>query len=238
MKWMARFGYMARGVVYCAMAYFAMLAALGLGATQDAHGAIARLAHVPHGRIWLVVIIVGLAAFATWRVAQCLADVDGHGSSAKAWIIRLGLLLSAAIYGALALWAARFFGEDAGTPSSTVAWTARLLSQPGGRIAVAAIAAGLIGVGAAHFFKAATCRFLRYLEPGARAIWIQRVSQAGLVARGILFLLFAYFAVRVAWTLDATQAKDMAHVLRWLQSVPGARAWMGLVAAGLGAFGA
>ncbi len=97
-----------------------------------------------------------------------------------------------------------------------------------------AIALGIIG--AAHFYKAATRGFLRYLESSAATPWITHVSQVGLIARGILFLLFAYFATRAAWHVDPAQTKDLAHVMRWLQTLPGAKAWTALVAIGLGAF--
>lgn len=236
MKIIAKLGYMARGLVYAALAYFAVLSALGKGALQDSHGALTQVARMPYGQLVIVVIIAGLAAFSVWRCLQCAMDVDHHGTSGKAWLIRLGLLVSAGTYGTLGVWTVGLLSRHPETSDSTVTWTARFLSQPWGRGLVAVIALALATVALAHFYKAATRRFLRYLQPSADKPLIIHVSQIGLTARGLLFLLFAYFAIRAAWHLDPEQAKDLVHVLRWLQSLPGAQAWTAMIAVGLGAF--
>lgn len=233
----ARAGYAARGIVYLLLAYFAMLAALGEGKTRDMHGALSEILDAPHGRVPLYGLIAGLLLFTLWRLIQSIGDVDRHGRSLKGCTIRVSLLVSAALYGSLAIWAIRLSLGSADEATSTVQWTAKAMAQPWGRWLVAITAAVLAAVGIAHFIKAAHRGFLRYLSSSARRAWIIRVSQTGLVSRGIMFILFGTFALRAAWRSDPDETKDLSTLLHWLHSLPYASVWIGLAAIGLAAFG-
>lgn len=233
----ARAGYAARGVVYLLLAYFAMLAALGQGRIHDMHGALSELLGAPQGRVPLVVLIAGLLLFTLWRLIQSIGDVDRHGWSPKGCTVRLSLLVSAALYGSLAVWAIKLSLGSAEEATSAVQWTAKAMAQPWGRWLVAIAAAVLAAVGVAHFIKAVRRGFLRYLSSAARRAWIIRVSQIGLVSRGIMFILFGFFALRAAWRSDPGESKDLSTLLHWLHSLPYASVWIALAAIGLAAFG-
>lgn len=236
MLWAARMGYMSRGLVYALVAYFAVLAAWGTGALLDEHGALTIVSRAPYGELLLWTTCAGLAAFVGWRLLQVFADVDRHGRSAKGWAIRLALLVSATLYGSLAYWTARLVLGDPTKSTPSGVWVARLLSQPQGRWMVAAVALVLAIVGFAHFHKAWRRGFLKYWTLDAGRDAVIRISQAGLVARGVLFICFAYFATRAAWHADADESKNLSQVLHWLQTLPWASLWVALVAAGLAAF--
>lgn len=233
----ARAGYVARGAVYLLLAYFALLAAVGQGKTRDMHGALTEVLGAPHGQVPLYALIAGLLLFTLWRLIQSIGDVDRHGRSLKGCTVRMSLLVSAALYGSLAVWAINLSLGSAEEATSTVQWTAKAMAQPWGRWLVAIAAAILAAVGVAHFVKAARHGFLRYLSSAARRAWIIRVSQIGLVSRGIMFVLFAYFASRAAWRSDPGESKDLSTLLHWLHSLPLASAWIGLAAIGLATFG-
>jgi hypothetical protein len=237
MIWVAKAGYAARGLVYLLIAYFASLAALGQGRVRDAQQALAGLADVPHGRLLLWALILGLLLFAGWRIVQGVLDADHHGHRLKGCTVRLALLISAALYGSLALGAIKLAIGSPERAQSAVQWTARALAQPWGRALVAVGALILAGIGLAHFVKAARRGFLRYLSEAARQAWIIRISQIGLVSRGLVFLLFATFTTRAAWRSDPEATKDLTSLLQWLQSLPHPAAWIGMAAAGLAAFG-
>ena len=65
----ARWGYGARGVVYCLVGSLALLAAIGAGGqTGGSRGALVSLVGRPFGRTLLVIIALGLVGFAVWRV--------------------------------------------------------------------------------------------------------------------------------------------------------------------------
>ncbi|WP_246388704.1 DUF1206 domain-containing protein [Microvirga mediterraneensis] len=96
---LARFGYGARGVVYGLVGGLALLAAIGSGGqTGGSRSALQTLLSQPFGKLWLVLIALGLFGFCAWRVLEALTDADNRGSDAKGWGIRVAHLISGVIY--------------------------------------------------------------------------------------------------------------------------------------------
>ena len=101
---LARFGYGARGVVYCLVGGLALLAALGRGGRAgDSESAIRWVLAGPFGAVLVGLIAVGLLGFAIWRLVEGVTDADRRGTSLKGSIVRLAHLLSAGIYTGLAI---------------------------------------------------------------------------------------------------------------------------------------
>ena len=73
--------------------------------------------------------------------------------------------------------------------------------------------------------------------PGGSERWIKPIGQAGLAARGVVFLLVAVFFVMAALHANSAEAGGMVKALRWLQAQPYGPWLLGVVAVGLAAFG-
>jgi hypothetical protein len=132
MEMMARWGYGARGAVYCLVGGLALLAAFGSGGqTGGSRGALQTLPSQPFGKVLLGVIALGLLGFAAWRIGEALTDADRRGSSWKALGVRAAHLVSGVIYASLALFAARLAmgsgGGGGGEDQAAQDWTAWLL---------------------------------------------------------------------------------------------------------------
>jgi hypothetical protein len=102
-EWAARVGYGARGFVYLSAGLLTLLAATDrIGDAVGTGGAAGWLAEQPFGRLWLVLLGVGLWAFVGWRALQAVFDADHEGADLKGWATRAGQALSGVFYGVLA----------------------------------------------------------------------------------------------------------------------------------------
>ncbi|MGO8535468.1 DUF1206 domain-containing protein [Rhizobium ruizarguesonis] len=235
---LAKGGYVARGVVFLLVAGLALLSGL-IGGRPETKSALSTLLEQPLGRVWVGLIGIGLLGFVAWRLAQSLADSDGHGTNGKALAIRSALLGSAITYLGLAGYAlgkALFMGggSEGSGEKDLAGW---VMSQPFGSYLAIAIGAGFILGGVLTAAKGISRKFERYLQlPGQNEI-VTLICIYGLVARGMVFaitgVLFAYAGFRV----DPGQAGSMGDALEWLHQRPLGSFLYVAVAMGLAAFG-
>uniref|UniRef100_UPI0031010ADB DUF1206 domain-containing protein n=1 Tax=Neorhizobium sp. EC2-8 TaxID=3129230 RepID=UPI0031010ADB len=240
LEWLARSGYAARGIVYVLIAGMASLSTFG-GGEPDSKSALQIVLEQPFGQIWLGLIGIGLIGFILWRVAQSVLNTDRHENNAKGYLVRAGLLVSAATYSGLAFYAvgqALHLGFGASSSGGRESWTAWLMQQPFGPYLVAGLALGIIGAGCAQAIKGIKRGYLRYFESGFehRAV-LNGICAYGLLARGIIFLIIGGFFVYAAFAVDPNQAGGMADALAWVRRLPFGAILYGLVAIGLFAFG-
>jgi len=238
-RWLARIGYGARGLVYLAVGVIALHAALEFEQARDVHGAMREIENQPGGRLVLFGLALGLVAYSIWRVVQSLLDVDRHGFGLRGTAVRAGLLGSSFLHASLA-WAcaemALALGSRNGKPLQQAVETT--LDWPLGPGMVVAGGLVIAGAGAAHLYKAATGGFLRWFEASPRALrWIDPVSRIGLSARGVVFMAMACFVIYSALTFDASDTRGLEGIMLWIQDRMYGRVLLGVLSLGLLAFG-
>ena len=70
-EWLARAGFVARGLVYGIIGLLALKLAIGSGGkATDQQGAMRTLAQQPFGKVLLLALAVGLAGYAMWRFTR------------------------------------------------------------------------------------------------------------------------------------------------------------------------
>lgn len=242
MEMMARLGYGARGIVYCLVGGLALLAAFGSGGqTGGSRSALQTLLSQPFGRIWLVAIAVGLLGFAAWRVVEAVTDADHRGTEWKALGVRAAHLVSGGIYASLALFAVNLaLGQATGGGEDQAAqgWTAWLLAQPFGQWLVGLIGAAVAATGFGFLWKGWRGEVTAYLAlPAGAERWAVPMGRLGFAARGIVFVLVGGFLVLAAWHGNSSEVHGLGGALQSLQAQPYGWALLGIVAAGLFAFG-
>jgi Domain of Unknown Function (DUF1206) len=237
---LARTGLTAKGVSYALVGGLAIGVAIGVGgATTSREGALHRLAGAGFGSVLLVLLGIGLAAYAAWRFVQAIVCQEDEGW--KTWGKRAGYAARGAVYAALAWSAVRFVLGAGGSESQTKKahkTTAEVLSWPGGRWLVGA--AGVVFVGAAlwNLYRGLSKKFEDkwVARTGAAQTWGGRAGVAGHAARFVVFGLIGWFAIKAAYGYDPQDAVGLDGALQRLANESYGQLLLGVTAAGLVAY--
>lgn len=241
----ARLGYAARGFVYLLIGIFAVLAALGRSDVRDGKGVLLHLLGQPFGEILVGAVIVGLLGYAVWRLLQAILDADNHGTEGKALIVRGALFTSAVIHISLAFFAASLLFDWFGSSGSNAGgepgsgWLRSLFADGWGFVLTWIAAAVMAAVAIVHFQKGWQAGFEKWFDcPSEKMRWIRPVSQFGLIARGVVFLILAALLAFGSTQYSVEDSPGLTTALRALQQLPFGQLLLGIMAFGLLAFSA
>jgi len=230
---MARLGYAAKGVVYVLVGAIAFKAAMAAGSPTGASGALGTLREAGGGRVLLMLIALGLACHVAWRLVQAVLDPEHPGQDPKRAGMRAFYVLSALIYGSLAVTAwqlSRGHGGGDGGEGQRI-WITRLLELPAGGVLVMAAGAGVIAYGLHQIRKGVRGDVNKRMTRGNDTI--RTVGRIGTAARGLVLLPIGWFVLQAGLHYRASEAVDTAEVLGML-----GHGWLlGLVGLGLLAYG-
>lgn len=243
MRWLARAGLVARGVLYLIIGWIAIQVAFGQSSQQaDQTGALHLLGRNPAGQVALWLLAVGFAAMCVWRLTEAAfgaAEDDGDKATT-----RLASLGRAVIYGFIDFGVLKYAIGVGGPKSSdqqSVDLTATAMRHPGGRAAVVVVGVILAATGLAMAWSAARTKFLKKMNtsdmsPRTRQVvtWIGRI---GGVARGVIFVTSGIFLIIAAADFQPQRAKGVDSALRALARTPLGPWLLLVVAIGLVLFG-
>ena len=115
------------------------------------------------------------------------------------------------------------------------------MAIPAGRWLICLVGVGVIGFGLYQIYKGLSAKFRKRLKLGqmsyAKKAWATLSGRVGYTARGIVFLLVGGFLVRAALSYNPAEARGLDGVLETLARQPYGPWVMGVVAAGLVAYG-
>jgi hypothetical protein len=242
----ARFGLVAKGLSYGLVGALALKLAVGDGgkATSRA-GALQELAQTSFGKIVLILLALGFAAYALWRLVQAYAErVDAEDGAAKVWAKRAGYIGRGLVYVTLTYSTVRILTGSSGEESQNAKAhqsTAMVLSWPGGRWIVAAAGLVLVGVALWNLYRGLARKFedkwrVARLTPTVRR-WGARAGVVGHAARFVVFALIGVFAIKAALDYKPKDAIGLDGALQKLAQASYGPWLLGLTAAGLFAYG-
>ena len=238
----ARLGYVAKGVVYATIGTLAMMEALGVGGkTASPDGAMRSIGSQPFGGFLLVLLSAGLFGYAAWKVVQGVMDPDDRGSGAHGAGRRVAYVGSGAIHAALAFTAAQsvFGAEDSSEDAMTA--SAMAYQPPIGRVLVAVVALGVVGVGLYQLHAALKAKFRDELElgrmGGARELWTTLLGRVGTIARALAIGVAGAFLLLAAYQSEPRETRGLGGALEALQRQPLGSYMLGAMAAGLILYG-
>jgi Domain of Unknown Function (DUF1206) len=230
---LARVGLIAQGVSFGLVAVLAIQLALGEGGeATDRQGALRTIAHDPLGRVLVIGLALGFAAYVCWRVLEAVRE-DELGK-------RITSVGKAAIYAALCAAAVSVLVGGSGGGNEEREATKGILGWPAGRWIVGAIAAGIAIAALWNFYRAVSGQYRKSLETGEMSstelTWTTRIAFAGLMSRAVVFGLVSWFFLKAAVDYNARQARGLDGALRKIATASYGPSLLGIVAAGLFAF--
>ena len=237
------FGWAAKGVVYLALAYLVLQMAFG-SSSQEASttGALELIAGGTAGKVALIVVGLGLLAYAVGRILE-VTTLAGPGIETKDKV-EAGVL--AAIYTSLALTAFGIVGIGGGSggggQGKEKEGSAFLLGLPGGRWIVGLLGLAVIAFGAYQAYKGIQKKFLPTLRtgemsPGLRAA-TERIGTAAYLTKGAILALVGYFFIASAVRYDPDEAKGLDAALQEVAQESWGTVVLSLIALGLLAYAA
>ncbi len=241
----ARVGYGARGLVYLSVGLLVLFATLGMiGDAVGVRGALEWLSKRPLGRVWMLLVGLGLAAFVIWRVLQSVFDADHEGTSRHGLMTRAGQLFSGLGYTAVTFAAFSLFaGPRAEEPSEGMVRSqeraSMLLDLPFGRWLLVAVGLTIFGIGIANVVKACREDFSEFLDCSVTMCRrVTPLARAGHVARGLAYLPLAALVTLAGWHASAADVTSFGAALEAVERQTAGNWIVGLIALGLVAFGA
>jgi uncharacterized protein DUF1206 len=243
-EWLARGGFVARGVIYGIVGVLAIKLVVGAGGTTtNQQGALKTIAHQPFGRVLLIMVAIGLAGYALWRFIHALL---GHGpEDSDSGFERLAALGSGIVYSGLCAIAVEILlgsssGSSGGSGNASKT-TAGVFGWPAGTWLVGIAGAVLIGIGLYQGYRGISKDFLKdskteQMSPGVRN-WIEWIGSFGHLARMVVFGLVGVFLIKAAIDYNPNSAVGLDGALAKIADASYGPFLLGIVAAGLIAFG-
>lgn len=236
-EWLARAGFIARGVIYVLVGVLAVKVATGhAGTTPDQKGALETIAHQPFGQVLLILVALGLGGYALWRMTRALL---GHGpEDSDRGFDRVAAFASGVVYAGLCALAVEIVS---GSSSSGSESAGGVLGWPGGTLLVGIAGFALIGVAGYQAYRGVSKDFLadsktEEMSPRVRDA-IEWLGAFGHLARAVVFGLVGVFLVKAAIEFDPRKAVGLDATLAKLAASSYGPFLLGIVAAGLMAFG-
>jgi hypothetical protein len=241
---LTRTGFVSRGLIYAIVGWLAIEVATHAtpGSSANQKGALETIAKQPLGHWLLIVVAIGLGAYAIWRFVQAYVGHGPEGGGDASGFGRISAAASGCAYLAMcALAVSILMGASSRSSGNPHRSAAGVLGWPGGQWIVGIAGLVFIGVGLFQGYKGVTRRFLdedKTEEMGGlttRAITIMGVI--GHLARMVAFGLIGAFAVKAAVDYAPRNAVGLGGALERLSRQTYGTFLLAVVAAGLIAFG-
>ena len=241
-EWLARSGFVARALIYGIIGVLAVKLALGDGGkTTNQQGALETIAHQPFGKALLILVAIGLAGYSLWRLVRALL---GHGpEDSDSTFERIAAFGSGIVYAGLCAIAVEILlGSSSGGGSGNAhKTTAGVFGWPGGTWLVGIAGVVLVGIGLYQGYRGLSKDFLKDSKTEQMSVrvrtWIEWIGSFGHLARMVVFGLIGVFLIKAAIDYNPDKAVGLDGALAKIAQASYGPFLLGIVAAGLIAFG-
>ncbi|MEE2032757.1 DUF1206 domain-containing protein [Rhodococcus chondri] len=237
----ARAGYVGSGLVHLLIGYIAVRIAFGgEDGSADQSGAMAELAEQPGGRFVLWACVVVFVMMGIWRIAEATfgsaSRPDAVDPKDRAFD-RIKALSLAVVYFAFALMAFGFArGNGSSSSEQNTSLTASLMESTLGKIALIVGALIIIGVGAYHVHKGATCNFVDDLK-GSTGQAVRSLGLVGYVAKGLSIGVIGVLVILAVFQSQPDKAAGLDGAIKTLGAQPYGAVLLVVAGVGIAVYG-
>ncbi|MCA1662220.1 MAG: DUF1206 domain-containing protein [Novosphingobium sp.] len=215
LDWIAKAGYVARGLVYILFGWLALSARRN--AEEGKEGVFDAIREMPLGEILLPLTALGLLAYGVYRLTCAFLDTEGKGTEPKGLAGRAAQFFSGVVHLALAYTATQFIGDGEPEPASadgeqTREATRTLLDFELGDAGLWIVALAFFAGAGWQLYRAFRDKHMKHLEPHTPP-FTKTIGKIGVATRGIVFAVIGWSFIRVAETDDPGQAKAMGSAV-------------------------
>jgi hypothetical protein len=237
-RWIARGGLVAIGLVHILIGVIAINVASGLKGNPSQSGALATVAATPGGFILLWVAAIAMFGLAFWQFTDAAwVTAPRRRTLTMRRLTDVGKAFGFAVVGFAALIFA--VGGHPNSTNTSRKLSAMLLDTPGGIFIL--VAAGVIvgSVGVAHLIRGVTRRFRDELLPltGARRAIVLTLGLVGHLAKAAALLIVGVLVIIAAIFADPTRVTGVDGALGYLTTLAFGPILLLFVAIGFIAYG-
>jgi hypothetical protein len=240
MRWLARAGLTARGIIFILIGWVAILVALGRSAQPaDQQGALQLLAGKPYGLVSLWLLGIGFVAYTLWLLSEAAFGVTGEGDKAGPRLKSLG---KAVVYASFAALTFKVISGAAGSQTGRQQdFTAKVMQYPAGQWLVGIVGLAIVIGGVILAIEGFRRVFMKYLMTSQMSARTQQavrlLGTIGTVARGVVIALAGVGVIEAAVTHSASKSGGLDQALLTLRNQPFGEVLMLAAALGLLIFG-
>ena len=214
-NWFVRLGYFSRAILYFVLGLVALTNSSMIA--EGTNGVFRAIEDYPAGTVILWIMVLGLIAYALFRLCSPIFDIENNGSDSKGWAKRIGHAGSAIAHFALA-YSAYKFATSEGSGSSGGSGSGGGSGGGGGAQEAASgvlsfefggVVLGLLGIAllAAAVFQAKkgiTGEFMNRIS-GQAPSFTRWLGGAGFLARGVVYTVIGWSLVKAGFMSGGSQ---------------------------------
>ena len=194
---LVRIGYFSRAILYTVLGYIALTSAGRISEGTD--GIFKAVEELPGGTLLLWVLVIGLLAYALFRFASPLFDIENNGSDTKGWAKRIGHAGSGIAHLALSWTAYQFAtGSPSGDQSGASEAAGGILSIEFGGVVLGIVGLAFFLAALAQAKKGVTGEFMHRISPSAPDI-THALGTAGYCARAVVYGVIGWSLVQTGF---------------------------------------
>lgn len=199
-NWFVRVGYFSRAILYFVLGLIALTSAGAISEGTD--GIFRAVDEFPGGTVLLWIMVVGLFAYALFRFASPLFDIENNGSDTKGWGKRIGHAGSGIAHLVLA-WTAYQFASTSGNGGSgggsgASEATAGVLSIEFGGVVIGILGLAFFIAALAQAKKAISGDFMNRISASAPS-FTRMLGGIGFGARAVVYAVIGWSLVKAGF---------------------------------------